>query len=174
MLKACQLVLLAVLMAGLVSGRKLENWHDPEVQGSILPSAEADAQRQPKFFLGTTTTVTTTESLATTCFTTPAAAVTTTCTGRKKRAISEEPISEDDTTPIITPSAPIPDQRQSKALSLNELASVREGRQDVEPRFAIFYLYTTTTTSTATTFTATTSITLTGCTPATISFARCV
>ena len=32
--------------------RKLENWSDPEVEGSVLPSARESARRQPKFFFG--------------------------------------------------------------------------------------------------------------------------
>ena len=34
------------------SGKKLEKWFDPQVEGSIQKEALTDAKRNPKFFFG--------------------------------------------------------------------------------------------------------------------------
>lgn len=176
---------LAVLLATLaylhpVFGKKLEGWAHPEIQGSVEPTALVSASRNPKLFWGTTTTSITTLSTTTACYTT-AAAITTACS-KKKRAIFEGPIEGHEVPEMILPSSSA-SGREGKNIDqtpnpnqitdLNQLASVREGQEELEPRFFIFYWYTSTVTSTSTTITKTTTFTLAGCTPASIAYSLC-
>ena len=55
-----------------------------------------------------------------------------------------------------------------------QIANVRTTEEKVEPRFFLFYWYTSTITTTATSFTLTTTFTIVGCTPAgSFSYAVC-
>ena len=62
-------------------------------------------------------------------------------------------------------------------ISLFQIASVRASKgveeSRVEPRFFLFYWYTSTITTTATSYTTTTTFSLRACTPATFSYSAC-
>jgi hypothetical protein len=54
-----------------------------------------------------------------------------------------------------------------------QLAQIREDQEELEPRFILFYWYTSTVTSTTTTFTKTTTFTIAICTPASFAYSAC-
>ena len=58
-------------------------------------------------------------------------------------------------------------------LTFFQLAALKEAKEELEPRFFLFYWYTSTVTSTSTTITKTTTFTLALCTPASIAYSLC-
>lgn len=61
--------------------------------------------------------------------------------------------------------------------SLFQIANIKMAGEEekIEPRYYVYYWFTTTVTTTATTYTLTTTFTLTACTPAgTFAYATCV
>merc|ERR1719328_854727 len=97
-------------------GSKLEHWSDPNVEGSIQPSALTEASRNPKLFFETTSTSTSTKttSLITYCFSTTGT-VSANCR-RKKRAINDAPndegyiidgkhLTKEELTKVVSPSS---------------------------------------------------------------------
>ena len=61
----------------------------------------------------------------------------------------------------------------SKKLIFFQIANVRTAEEKVEPRYFLFYWYTTTITTTKTTYTKTTTFTLQGCSPASFAYSLC-
>jgi len=182
----------------LCASNSLNDEYEPEILGSpnLERTERTKGRRNPRIFWGTTTTSTSTLSTTTACYTT-AASTSGSCSGKKKRSLMlDEPIegaTYDLRTGQIFPSKngsllkkkkeKSEAERNDKSMALSKLdelsqiANVRatKGARDVrvEPRFFLFYWYTSTITTTSTTYTSTTTFSLRACTPATFSYSAC-
>merc|ERR1712029_1031604 len=152
-------------------------------------------QQAAKAFFGTTTTYTTVLTTTTACYTS-ANALSSACSRRRRSLIDTSPIEGSLKHPLIAPVSTYDEyieeeptvighsvstnRRNDKSMNLskldelNQIANVRTAEEKVEPRFFLFYWYTSTITTTATSYTKTTTFTIAGCTPAgSFSYAVC-
>merc|ERR1711997_620641 len=158
---------------------KLEKWQHPELAGTKADGAEESASRQPKIFFGTTTTSTTTLSTTTVCYVEKG--VTKACSKKKRAAIENKPIDEENNSELIIPSSPsssrVPRDTEEKSLplsKLDELNQITANEKKIEPRFFLFYWYTSTITATATSYTSSVTFTITSCSAAgTFAYSKC-
>merc|ERR1711997_1214663 len=145
--------------------------NDPNVEGSIQPSALTEASRNPKLFFETTSTSTSTTSMVTYCFRTTGT-ISKNCR-RKKRAINDAPndegyiidgehLTKEELTHLVSPSSTtksVKDTLQrnersareskmgqqsiplSKIEELNQIANVRTSSSADSPAEARFFLF---------------------------------
>jgi len=174
-----------------IYGSKLEHWNDPNVEGSIQPSALTEASRNPKLFFETTTTSTSTTSMVTYCFSTTGT-ISKNCR-RKKRAINDAPndegyiidgehLTKEELTHLVSPSSTTKSVKDtlernvrsareskmgqqsvplSKIEELNQLANVRSSSDETQAEARFFLFYWYTSTVTTTSTTYTTTKTFT-------------